>query len=515
MIAASEITEVAALEYVWYIIAALGAGVGTGLAGLSAATVMVPILIVLCPSFSGETGAYQATAIALASDILGSAVTSYTYAKHKNIDLKRGWIMLVCILGMCTAGSYVAFIVGNVVLGGFTLFLTFCIGIRFLVKPDTSREDQVSKGERLDAKGIAISLFFGLTIGFGTGFVGTGGGMMMLVVFTAFLGMELKTAVGTSTFIMTFTALIASVAHIMIHPAIVLEKWNVMLICIIVATAASLFSARFANRVNNRTVGLVTGAVLTILGAAMLILNYWEYLSKLGLFVQVLRCLGVLVMFIVPCLVILVPVRFLTKLPSFIFRKLLHIIAFTCVTLMILSSESWQAAALTSILIAVIVYPLLLIIEKEAWYPKLFVEKKPGEIKKSLLLLFLMFAALIAVVWGVFGQPDLAAASILMWGTGDAVAALIGIPFGKHKIKSRFTDGKKSLEGSTAMLIVSFTAGLLVLLFVQKMSFSRALLSAGIGALLGTATELVSPSEYDTVTVPVVIAAVLLILVSL
>ena len=280
------------MEYLWYIIAAFGAGVGTGLAGLSAATVMVPILIVLCPSFSGETGAYQATAIALASDILGSAVTAYTYAKHKNIDLRRGWIMLVCILGMCTVGSYAAFIVGNVVLGGFTLFLTFFIGIRFLVKPDTSRKDQASKGERLDWKGVAVSLFFGLTIGFGTGFVGTGGGMMMLIVFTAFLGMDLKTAVGTSTFIMTFTALIASVSHILIHPAIVLEKWDVMLICIVVATVSSLVSARFANRVKNRTVGLVTGAVLTVLGAAMLILNYWDFLSRYSLVVDILHCIG-------------------------------------------------------------------------------------------------------------------------------------------------------------------------------------------------------------------------------
>ena len=103
--------------------------------------------------------------------------------------------MLVCILTMCTAGSYAAFLVGNVVLGSFTLFLTFCIGIRFLVKPDTSRKEQASKGEKLDRKGVAVSLFFGLTIGFGTGFAGTGGGMMMLVVFTAFLGMELKTAI--------------------------------------------------------------------------------------------------------------------------------------------------------------------------------------------------------------------------------------------------------------------------------------------------------------------------------
>ena len=51
------------VKWVWYVIAALGAGIGTGLAGLSAATVMVPILIVLCPPFAGETGAYQATAM--------------------------------------------------------------------------------------------------------------------------------------------------------------------------------------------------------------------------------------------------------------------------------------------------------------------------------------------------------------------------------------------------------------------------------------------------------------------
>lgn len=206
------------MEWFWIIIAALGAGIGTGLAGLSAATVMVPILIVLCPSFTGERGAYQATAIALASDILGSALTTWTYARHKNIDLRRGWVMLVCILSMCIAGSWAAYLVDNFVLGSFTLFLTFFIGIRFLVSPDSSRKSQAEKGEKLDLKGIAISLFFGLTIGFGTGFVGTGGGMMMLVVFTVFLGMSLKTAVGTSTFIMTFTALIASVSHILIHP---------------------------------------------------------------------------------------------------------------------------------------------------------------------------------------------------------------------------------------------------------------------------------------------------------
>ena len=500
------------MEWLWYIIASLGAGIGTGLAGLSAATVMVPMLIVLCPSFQGETGAYQATAIALASDILGSAVTAYTYARHKNIDLRRGWLIMTCILVMCTVGSYVAFIVGNVVLGGFTLFLTFCIGIRFLVKPDTSRENPVEKGAKLGWKGVVLSLVCGIPIGFGTGFVGTGGGMMMLIVFTVFFGMELKTAVGTSTFIMTFTALIASVSHVLIHPAIVLDKWDVMLVCIVVATVASLVSARFANRVKNRTVGLATGAVLTVLGASMILLNYWGFISQYTLFVQALRCVGILASLIAICLLILVPIRFLTKIPSFIFRKLLHIVAFSGVSLMILLAESWQAAAITSGILALVIYPILVIVEKKPWFGRLFAQKTPGEIKRSMLLLFIMFTAVIAVAWGVFGQPHLAAAAILMWGTGDAAAALVGIPFGKHKVRCQLTDGKKSWEGSFAMLLVSFSAGLLVLKLAQHCTWPQALILAGCGALIGAATELFSPSEYDTVTVPAMILAVLLIL---
>ena len=268
------------MEWFLIIISAICAGIGTGFVGLSAATVMVPILIVLCPSFAGDTGVYQATAVALVSDILGSAVATYTYAKNKNINLKQSWLIMLCILIMCAVGSYTAYIVENVVLGSFTLFLTFCIGIRFLVKPDTTRKKtNQATSYKLDLKTIILSLVCGIPIGFGTGFVGTGGGMMMLIILSVFFKMELKTAVGTSTFIMTFTALIASISHILIHPAIAFEKWDIMLVCIIVATISSIVSARFANRVNNRTIGIATGIVLTILGATMIILNYWDTLS--------------------------------------------------------------------------------------------------------------------------------------------------------------------------------------------------------------------------------------------
>lgn len=114
--------------------------------------------------------------------------------------------------------------------------------------------------------------------------------------------------------------------------------------------------------------------------------------------------------------------------------------------------------------------------------------------------------------WGLFGKPEVAAASILMWGTGDAAAALVGIPFGKHKVHCRFTDGKKSWEGSFAMLLTAFVVGLFILKQSQSSSMPYAILMAGIGALAGTATELFSPSELDTFTVPAMITTVLLFL---
>ena len=65
-------------------IAGMGAGLGTGFAGLSAAAVISPMLITFL-----DFNAYVAIGIALASDVLASAVSSYTYGKSKNIDIKK------------------------------------------------------------------------------------------------------------------------------------------------------------------------------------------------------------------------------------------------------------------------------------------------------------------------------------------------------------------------------------------------------------------------------------------
>ena len=139
-----------------------------------------------------------------------------------------------------------------------------------------------------------------------------------------------------------------------------------------VQAAASLLSTRFANRVNNRTVGLVTGVILT---AMLIILHYWEYISRLPLAVKVLRCFGRYLLFIIPAALILITLNYTLKIPRVLFRKLLHMAAFLSTPVVVWAADSWQGASLTLALFAAIVYPILHLVQNWKGFDRLFVQK--------------------------------------------------------------------------------------------------------------------------------------------
>lgn len=186
--------------------AGMGAGIGTGFAGMSAAAVISPMLI----TFLGMDP-YQAVGIALASDVLASAVSAYTYGKNKNLDVANGIVMMVTVLLFTLLGSYIASLLPSTTMGGFSMVMTLLLGVKFIVKPVMTTKEAmqaVSKKKRF-----IQSVICGMLIGFICGFVGAGGGLMMLLILTSVLGYELKTAVGTSVFIMAFTAFTGAASH--------------------------------------------------------------------------------------------------------------------------------------------------------------------------------------------------------------------------------------------------------------------------------------------------------------
>ena len=243
-----------------YIIAGLGAGIGTGLAGLSAAAVISPMLI----TFLGFD-AYEAVGIALASDVLASAISAYTYKKNGNLDIRHGLVMLITVLIFTMIGSYIASLLPNTTMGGFSVFMTLLRGIKFIVRPVmTTKEKQAEKSERTK---IIQSLLCGTLIGFICGFIGAGGGMMMLLILTSVLGYELKTAVGTSVFIMTFTALTGAGSHFLISGSA--PDMPALIFCILFTLIGARVSAIFANKAPAKRLNQVTGIVLTVLGIVM------------------------------------------------------------------------------------------------------------------------------------------------------------------------------------------------------------------------------------------------------
>lgn len=245
------------------LLAGLGAGLGTGFAGMSAAAVITPMLVTFL-----DIPAYEAVGIALASDVLASGISAYTYGKNKNLDIKNGLIMMAAVLVFTMVGSYVSSLVPNSTMGGFSVCMTFILGIKFIVKPVmTTKETMNSVSGK---KRVIQSLVCGSLIGFICGFIGAGGGMMMLLILTSVLGYELKTAVGTSVFIMTFTALTGAVSHMVIDG---LPDIKVLVLCVLFTLIFAQIAARFANKASPKTLNRVTGVVLAILGLAIMTVN--------------------------------------------------------------------------------------------------------------------------------------------------------------------------------------------------------------------------------------------------
>ena len=242
------------------LLAGLGAGLGTGFAGMSAAAAISPMLI----TFLGMDP-YAAVGIALASDVLASAVSAYTYGKNKNLDVRNGLTMMVTVLIFTVVGSWVSSLVPSQTMGSFSVFMTMILGVKFIVKPVmTTREAMEAVDKR---KRTIQSILCGMLIGFICGFVGAGGGMMMLLILTSVMGYELKTAVGTSVFIMTFTALTGSVSHFALGGA---PDWWSLILCVLFTLIFARVAARFANKADAKTLNRATGVILVILGVAIL-----------------------------------------------------------------------------------------------------------------------------------------------------------------------------------------------------------------------------------------------------
>ena len=242
-----------------------------------------------------------------------------------------------------------------------------------------------------------------------------------------------------------------------------------------------------------------------------------------------------LLLYFIVCASTALIARVRITIPDELFRKILHCILLGSLFVWVTCFNTWWMAAGSAIVFALVVYPCLMMAEHIKGYSQVVTERKSGELKSSLLVVFFMFAAVVTVCWGWFGDKMLALASVYAWGFGDAAAALIGKRFGKHKFantavfaRMRKKDGsleydakqrwlapvcKKSIEGTGAMFFVSFVSVFVILLLRGGMEWYVLIPIAAVVAAVSAAVELFTPNGLDTCTCPLAAMSVLLPLV--
>ena len=254
------------LNIILYIIAGLGAGVATGFSGISAAVIVTPILVTFC-----GFDAYEATAIAMVSDVIASAATALNFARHGNVRFKSDtWILMGTILAFTVVGSWVATFVPSPALGGISIIVSFLMGLKFLFFPQNSLNKLL--GEQTRKEVIMETTFVGMAIGSIAGFAGAGGGEMTLFALTTILGYEIKEAVGTGVFVMTFIALVGGLSHMVGMGS--LPDLTAMLICVAGNFLGAVVASRIANKTSSKVLNRIIGWMLSVLGVIMIFANF-------------------------------------------------------------------------------------------------------------------------------------------------------------------------------------------------------------------------------------------------
>ena len=245
-------------------LAGAGAGIGTGFAGMSAAAIVGPMLI----TFLGVP-AYDAVGIGLISDVLASLVSAYTYKKSGNLDVKNSLPLLISVLIVTTIGSFAASFLPEQAMSGTMQIALIVIGLRFLLKPVTKTREQLE--ESSPKSRLIKAIVGGIFVGFICGFAGAGGGMMLLLVLTSFLGYPMHLAVGTSVFIMAFTALTGGISHFVIGG---LPDILCLILCVVFTLIWARIAAMIANKAEAKTLNRVVGIVMIVTSVVILAVNY-------------------------------------------------------------------------------------------------------------------------------------------------------------------------------------------------------------------------------------------------
>jgi len=240
----------------------LAVGVVAAVGGIGGGVFMVPLFYFMNMDIRAAVGTSKL--VIVFTSLSGASA----YLSRRMVDVKTGLLVLASMMPLTYVGAYAVSLVDPRLLKLLVSAFIILYAARTLTKYFASRK---SNGRGSAGRGTGgdrrLAVAIGVVSGIVSGLTGTGGGAVNVPLFTTLLGMDIHTAVATSTFTIFPSAVVAATRHLL-NGDVMLEKAIPMAIGTL---AGGQIGARLATRLSPRQLRLAVGLILIYAGARMLI----------------------------------------------------------------------------------------------------------------------------------------------------------------------------------------------------------------------------------------------------
>jgi uncharacterized protein len=253
-------------------IAAIFMGLSLGMIGGGGSILTVPILVYL---FS--INPILATAYSLFIVGLTALVGGAFYYKKGEVDLKTGFIFAIpSFIGVYLTRAYVVpqmpdpvFSVGAQVISK-PLLIMLVFALMMVVASISmikTKKAEIKTHQFTPRTRFLLISIEGLVVGCITGFVGAGGGFLIIPALVLLVGMPMKIAVGTSLFIIAAKSLLGFIGDVQHQPYI---DWRLLLTVSVIAIAGLFLGMTLSKKVSEKTLKTGFGYFVLVMGAFIL-----------------------------------------------------------------------------------------------------------------------------------------------------------------------------------------------------------------------------------------------------
>ncbi|MCL4523511.1 MAG: sulfite exporter TauE/SafE family protein [Acidobacteria bacterium] len=232
-------------------------GVSLGLLGGGGSILAVPILVYVL-------GVEEHAAIAISLVLVGLTAWAAALQHHRAgmVDWKGGFLFAACGAPVSLLGAYF-----SNRLPGALLMLLF--GALMLVAGAAMYRRCMDDATEKSKKNIFVLAACGAGVGFLTGFLGVGGGFLIVPALVLFLGEQMKPAIGTSLFVIGANCAIALWGH----RSALHMNWNVVLPLGGAALVGTFAGVAASHRFHAGQLRKAFAVFIVLLGAWMVVKN--------------------------------------------------------------------------------------------------------------------------------------------------------------------------------------------------------------------------------------------------